>query len=215
MAPWSTAKRRGLILLILGSAVANANGFLRNKSASSHLRFATGEQVYTGYTARFEKGIVPSTLKLMNTHELFCISMSSVSEYERLYIMAAVQKNHLAEYPDDKSALFSAADVAIIPPGTDYKKRRNALGQSQRLLSNMTGCVDVVETDDGERFFHSRSPVREGLHICDGCIFHEGTIHGTVPLLCPDNLLARKVATIQKPSIQTVSNSHLRQLKLP
>ncbi|MBI5019171.1 hypothetical protein HZB58_02780 [Candidatus Gottesmanbacteria bacterium] len=141
--------------------------------------------------------------------------MSSVSEHERLYIMADVQKNHLAEGSDDKSALFSAADVAIIPPGTDYKRRRNALGQSRRLLRNMTGCVEVVETDEGERFLHSRSPVREGLHVCNGCIFHEGTTRGSVPLLCPDNLLARKVAAIQKQSIQSVSDSHLRQLKLP
>lgn len=154
-------------------------------------------------------------MKLMNTHELFCIVMSTVSNVERLYIMADVQQNHLAERPDDTGALFSAADVAIIPPGTDYKKRRNALNQSRALLRQMTGCVEAVETSEGERFLHGQSPLREGLDVCNGCIFHDGTKHGTVPLLCPENVLARKVAARLKPSIQSVANTHLRQLKLP
>jgi len=141
--------------------------------------------------------------------------MSSVNNHERLYIMTDVQKNHLADSPNDTDALFSAADVAIIRPGTDYKKRHNALGQSRRLLRSMKGCVDTVQTNEGERFLHGRSPVRDGLHVCNGCIFHEGTTHGTVPLLCPENVSAREEAAKLRPSIQAVANGHLRQLKLP
>lgn len=121
----------------------------------------------------------------------FFVLMSKISHHEGLYIMTDVQKNHLAN-PDDMRVLFSAADVAIIPPGTGYMKRRNALNQSRKILRQMRGCVRTVQTHEGERFLHDKSPLREGLSICAGCVYHEGTTRGLVPLPCPENQLARK-----------------------
>ena len=141
--------------------------------------------------------------------------MSTVSNYERLYIMTDVQQNHLAERPNDTAALFSAADVAIIPPGTDYKKRRNALSQSRNLLRQMTGCVSAVQTADGERFIHDRSAVRDGIHVCHGCIFHVGNTRGMIPLVCPDNTTAREKLAATNPPLEEYTDKELRQLKLP
>ncbi len=153
-------------------------------------------------------------MKLMNTRELFCSPMSRVDQAQRLYIMTDVQQNHLADGVSDTRRLFSARDVAIIPPHSDYKQQKRALNQSRSLLRQMSGCVHSVETAEGEKFTHDKSPIRDGLPVCHGCVFHSGSRKGMIPFPCPDNIAAREDAMAKGDSLSRFSDNDLRQLTL-